>query len=474
MNGDQHEKDDLKPRTMNAADIIRTIDSAYAEMNTNVFSAARDAEEARKNARVASAVVRRYTSESRGALPTPSLSSPLSLSPPISQISKHENTHQQPQISTNTKHRSPPPPPPRVQANKKPISAECLDGHGSISYENLLNDKRPAESVPRTPIGSYTPTERLSRSNAEDMLAICLELERTKQSLEHRKIIHEDTKSALEQSEEKNSKLQNEIDKLLNELETQRQNHGLAVESLERDLEKSRRRVQAAEEDAELALELARGNSESREQLEAWLQRALYEIETLREHVLIADGKRDGGSNGTAKPALSPALEAFSNAPKSIIKSYSHHRVVRFADDNASSEMVPTPSRPTRKLVAAGRQILHRSLAPTNDASPVHRVIPPELSAERLRQLRSRLAGLSVSRPLPPPPPRLGPMRKEEVVAKVHALDVCRNTARILRESGKRLQLIGKFFGAQSSDVADDMHLETLARQYCASVEVSS
>ena len=222
MNGDQH--DDLKPKSMNAADIIRTIDSAYAEMNTNVFSAARDAEEARKNARVASAVVRRYTSASH-APPLPALSSPSSISPTSS---KHENTHRQPQI----KPRPPPPPPPRTPAVKKPIHAEDLDGSGSISYENLLqHDKRPLELVPRTPIGSYTPTERISHSSAEDMLTISLELERTKQSLEHEKTMHEDTKSALGQSEEKNSKLQNEIEILLNELETQRQKHGLEAKS---------------------------------------------------------------------------------------------------------------------------------------------------------------------------------------------------------------------------------------------------
>jgi hypothetical protein len=304
------------------------------------------------------------------------------------------------------------------------------------------------------------------------MLALSLDLERTKQLLEHEKTIHEDSKAALEHSEEKNGKLQNEIDKLLNELETQRQNHGLAVESLERDLEKSRRRVRAAEEDAELALDLAKRNSESREQLEAWLQRALYEIEMLRERLLLSDEKRED-VNGTAKPTLSPALEALHHAPKSIKTSQSQQRVVRFADGEGSSEMVPTPSRPSRKLIAAGRQILQRSLAPHNDASRVHRVIPPGLSADRLRQLRSRLAALSVSRPLPPPPPRLGPMLKEEIVAKVQAIDICRNTARILRQSGKKLHLTGKYFDDGTSfDVTDDIHLETLARQYCSAVEV--
>ncbi len=460
---------------MNAADIIRTIDSAYAKMSTNVFSAARDAEEARENARVASAVVRRYASESRTP-PTPAPPSPPLRSPIIHPTSQQHNKHPPPTVLFGTKNRPPPPPPPpRIQPNKIPINADYMEGQGSISYENLSIDKRLNESsAPRTPIGSYTPTERLSNANAEEMLALSLELERTKQMLEHEKTIHEDTKAALEHSEEKNGKLQNEIDKLLDELETQRQNHGLAVESLERDLEKSRRRVRAAEEDAELALDLAKGNSESREQLEAWLQRALYEIETLRERLLLTDDKRED-INGTAPPSLSPALEALHHAPKSIKKSQPQQRMVRFADDeDFSSEIVPSPSRPSRKLVAAGRQILQRSLAPPTDASPVHRVVPPELSADRLRQLRSRLATMSVSRPLPPPPPRLGPMRKEELVAKVQAIDVCRNTARILRQSGRKLQFTGKCFDAGlSSDVADDIHLETLARQYCAAAEVS-
>ncbi|GAX12062.1 hypothetical protein FisN_8Lh164 [Fistulifera solaris] len=448
MNGVQHDDDDdddTKPSPMNAAEIIRTIDSAYAKMSTNVFSAARDAEEARENARVASAVVR----------------------------SQQQNKHPPPKVVFGRKNRPPPPPPPpRIQPNKKAINAECLEGQGSISYENLSTDKRPMESAPRTPIGSYTPTERLSNANAEEMLALSLELERTKQMLEHEKTIHEDTKTALEHSEEKNGKLQHEIEKLLNELETQRQNYGLEVESLERDLEKSRRRVQAAEEDAEVALDLAKGNSESREQLEAWLQRAFYEIETLRERLLLTDGKRED-INGTAQPSVSPGLEALHHAPKNI-KSQSQQRVVRFADDEDSSEMVPLPSRPSRKLVAAGRQILQRSLAPPKDASPIHRVVPPELSADRLRQLRSRLTTMSVSQSLPPPPPGLGPMRKEELVAKVQAIDVCRNTARILRQSGKKLQFTGKCFDAGVSfDVADDFHLETLARQYCAAAEVS-
>ena len=47
-----------------AADLIRTLDSAYLEMSSLSASAARDAEDARRNAREASEVARRYTARS--------------------------------------------------------------------------------------------------------------------------------------------------------------------------------------------------------------------------------------------------------------------------------------------------------------------------------------------------------------------------------------------------------------------------
>jgi hypothetical protein len=47
-----------------AADLIRTLDSAFAEMSSLSVCAAKDAEDARRNARAASEMARRYTARS--------------------------------------------------------------------------------------------------------------------------------------------------------------------------------------------------------------------------------------------------------------------------------------------------------------------------------------------------------------------------------------------------------------------------
>ena len=50
-------------------------------------------------------------------------------------------------------------------------------------------------------------------------------------------------------------------------------------------------------------------------------------------------------------------------------------------------------------------------------------------------------------------------------------MDAYRNTARILRQSGERRNLSGRWW-QEPSEGDDGAHLETLTQHYCTSVEV--
>lgn len=446
----------LQSSLTHAADLIREIDSAYSEMSSFAVHAARDAEEARKNARAASAVIQLYASGGTAATaPNLTFRSSSSSSPRLPQLPTRASPAGAQHRSSPGSSRSTPIPPRPSPHTPIPRSLEIT---GSASYDSLPSTSR------RTPSST---TERLAAAHAEDVLALSLELERAKSALENEQVAHEDTKSALEQAEQRTGQLQKRSEELLAKMETARQNHGVTVDQLERDLQQARQRVAAAEEDAQMALELAKGNSDSREQLEGWLQRALQEIDVLRQHVLT--------TTGTIPRVEPPAAVAPQQQPKA--------RVVRFADEpmvsheeeeeeEKESHLVPHSSRPSRSLVAAGRQLLHQKLGSTGSPeldSKIHVVhrTPPNVSAERRRRLRNRIAtphgsSAPAASPMPPTPCRT----QQQMGAAVEALDVCRNTATILRESAKRLNLGGRRWEADEA-----VHLESLARHYCMSVE---
>jgi hypothetical protein len=224
-------------------------------------------------------------------------------------------------------------------------------------------------------------------------------------------------------------------------------------------------RVEAAEEDAALALDLAKQNATSCEEMEGWLNKAMSEIDMLRKHVAAVTAEEEARIK--ARNSMSPS------------------RSVRFADqaeceglEHGAEATVspPSASRPSRALVAAGRQLLQRSFSPRSDSSPHMVHLSTKDAAERRNHLKNRLKSLDVAFNVPSSDPTVpeSPSRSPHLGSAIEALDVCRNTARILKESGRRLNLTGRWWSGHSDTVSDEIHLETLARHYCASVEVSA
>jgi hypothetical protein len=419
------------PRTA-AADLIRSIDNAFAEINSLSVDAAREAEEARSNARIASELARRYRA---GSSLRDGEGGAFSFHP-----------------------------------GSSPYYLDSLVANGSDLYgHNNANGRIPdsdTDSLRKRKNGSAA-ADRLAKSHAEDVLSLSLELERVKRSLEAEEMAHDVTKSAMAQTKARNTQLETQIEKLLNDMETQREGNGRTVDDMEHELDRARMRVDLAEEDAELALDLAKTNAESREQLEEWLGKALEELEVLREHggAPIASGiSREEGSAQSTKPKHAVH---FADSPSF------------FSEPSPTNSATGSPAnRPARSMVSAGRKILQRSLGAGSDEDPGQNSVSvsPSKSAERRRRLRDRLKTSDEQNKNPKPSfldhAGLATDQNGQVPPK-KTTDACRNAARILKQSGERLSLSGRWWGETSDDESDGVHLETLARHYCTSVEVS-
>ena len=249
-----------------------------------------------------------------------------------------------------------------------------------------------------------------------------LQLERLQQRLEREQMAHQATQMTLKNLQHKNEAYANQIEKLMHDKEIQQDEHSRQVDRLQQELAQSQERLQMADEDAQVALELAQANNDRREQAEEWLTVALEENEQLK---------------GSARP-----------------------RHVRFADEVAESlESIPeTPSstRPSRGLVAAGRMLLQRSLSSDEDAHVVDKETLS--SAERRRQLRAQFQSLSID----VPSPAKSPARQEDPA-------ISRTVSKILCESGRKLQLSGRWKNDNEAACRD---VEALTKEYCAAVEI--
>lgn len=422
-----------------AADLIRTLDTAFAEMSTLSASAARDAEDARRNARAASEVARRYTARSYPAEGQVFGSSPSSTPDQMNRASTNKETQ---------------------------LVLATENGGTSKGDDNAGTGKKKRKTYK-----VVSSSERLAQSHAEDVLALSLELERTKQALESEQRKHDESRSLLTEARCKNTTLEAQVQKLLNDMETQREDHGRKVDGLEQELRRSQHRVEAAEVDAQLALDLATGNAESREQVEEWLQRSLQEVEILREQLQ---------STGTEIPhAREPSSSKKKNKP-----------TVRFADSphvytgEPPEEFTVSPrSQASRSMVAAGRSLLHRA---TGDAmhedDQRHTVsLTPEKSAERRKKLRERLSSLDEDVHLFSPP-MYSQETSPSVAIRTHGVDMGLASKAIethyrvvscLVESGKRLGLSGEWWKSPSKVPVGEMDSEAMAVQYCRSVEAT-
>eukprot|EP00980_Cylindrotheca_fusiformis_P028418 scaffold22599_cov139-Cylindrotheca_fusiformis.AAC.9 len=424
-----------------AADLIQSLDIACAEMNNCAEDAARDAETARKNARAASEIARRYLHRSYPKTQTQFGFGKESTTPPSP---NHRPQRPILRINTETKEDS--------LDDISAIGSE-LETPTRQSYNKTALERRKAPRTYKTP----TSTERIAQSHADDVLGLSIELERAKQALKSEQKMHEQSKKALEASEAKNKELQSQNEKLQATIQKSQLHGSQRTQVLEQELERSNLRLQAAEEDAQLALDLAKDSAEKRDEMEERMEQALDELERLKASVKSPDSSK---------------------------------RSVRFADSATSPRPPPPPPRPTpdsakaisphsltpRSMVAAGRQLLRRSTGTTPEQEVITMELTPAKSAERRRRLQERLLqldedGIPTPRRLPatphptaPPPP---------VLQKV-IVDDFMGVAKILQESGQRLDLGGHWWRKDSghANPIQDIHLEAITRQYCQSVEV--
>lgn len=406
-----------------AADLIRSIDTAFAKVSSSSVDAARDAEEARRNARIASELARKYRSQSSSR-----------------------------------------------DAGLFTFSSASPSKHGSYSFHANGAGPSTPESLKKRRNTAASPAARLAKSNAEDVLTLSLEVERVKRSLESEELSHDETKSELSQSKAKNAQLEAQIEKMLNDMETQREQNGRCVDALEQELSLGQVRVDAAEEDAILALDLAKSSAEGRQELEVWLEKALEEVQLLREHVA-------GGTTPVKSRTDDASLQEPSSSPTQKQK-----HVVRFAESPTFySDQPPTPvsslkaspaSRPSRSMVSVGRQLMQRTLsADSNDDSTYS--VSPSNSLEKRKKLLDRLKAVDAQNETPASIGLHSSPRHHDKSA-LEIANACRSAARILKESGERLNLSGRWWG-EGSDSASNQgdHVEILARHYCTSVEVS-
>ena len=343
-----------------AADLISTLDTAFAEMSSSAASASMEAEGARRNAKMASEVARRYANRSyvrgtggagtsspaakqemmeayrprrevaaaagspaRGDKASSSAAGgavagaprPYNYAEPLQRLSLGGDRGSTPQKSSPIRSRGRemdwrPPLQPAAALERSPISPtknsrslfRAVSPGSAKKRKNLILSTARSEprgtpaAVSGSPFTKMSPgsRERIARSHAEDVLSISLELERTRQALEAERTAHDQARDDLVESRAQNVRLEEDVQRLLSDMESERESHGREMNSAECELNRARTRIAAAEEDANLALDLAKGSAESREQVEAWLTRALDEIETLRNRLSITMGEEQG------------------------------------------------------------------------------------------------------------------------------------------------------------------------------------
>jgi hypothetical protein len=469
-----------------AADLIRQLDAAFGDMNASILAGAMEAEEARKNARVAAELARRF---SRGnpsvgggvdliswSADGGSRTSPAQKSP---RLSSSEKTASSPQVHNGWSPMS------HTGFRRSPLANNntaaksrhaATDGYASTSNDN--SHDMPSSNSQRT---STKIAERLAATHAEELLQVSLELERTKRQLEAEQMRHDETKSALQQVKQKNAVAEEHLERLLQDMETAREENGRRIDILEDDLQRAHERIQTAEMEAATAMDICVQADQAKETSDQSLQRALAQINALKEYI---------AQYHTADDYLRKS------STENEEDSSERRRRVRFQVDEdaalpttsmewdalqtSSSSSSVANDRPSRALVAMGRQILQRSFSNDPD-TPFVSQTAMEASIERRQRLRNRLEALGVEgndnqdnafAPATTRPSREG---RQLLSSAVDALSICRNVAQVVKESGRRLNLSGRWFvegqGATSS-VADEIHLETLVKHYATMVEV--
>ncbi len=479
-----------------AASLIQSLDFAHTEMMSFAADAAADAERARKNARTAHEIARRYQNRSHSSFkaPTSITDSTAAKRPEMrwahSLTQSRKNTSEEKEFLSDADQE-------RTEIENtgvitpvvpKPVKTLSEPQSPTPSYQRNRNRLPPSAPHSPTPYQrnknrmtpqSPTSYERIAQHHADDLLQLSLELEKTRQELKSEQCLHKETRSSLELMKQKKIKAERGVHKIVQKYETELKDSTSQISNLERELEVSRSRLQAAEEDAQLALDLAKDSAEQREKIEEWLLEARNEIEILK-----SDGKLQSPSLTTPKRSVHFADTDVTVTPTPAA----------LVPKEKSSPLFYTPREngPPRAMVAAGRQVLLRRNMTAQDAV-IRLEVSPARSAERRQQLCQRLnkhlnnEGSSSSSssseelalvpsqtPLSPTPGNALSINNTFTKKKLEEY----NTAtKILEISGKRLELDGYFWREQSSKTVasnsnNPVQIDVITRQYCQNVEV--
>eukprot|EP00559_Dactyliosolen_fragilissimus_P002797 CAMPEP_0184857226 /NCGR_PEP_ID=MMETSP0580-20130426/2394_1 /TAXON_ID=1118495 /ORGANISM="Dactyliosolen fragilissimus" /LENGTH=697 /DNA_ID=CAMNT_0027352703 /DNA_START=91 /DNA_END=2184 /DNA_ORIENTATION=- len=410
-----------------AVELIRTLDEAFAEMSSLSFAAKENAEEARRNARMAKEVARRYTnrsyaqnmnktSPSKQIDPPPlpqdlpkwlpeveeeasmddyhndhthyghdeqKLSSPSRVSQsspssqPFSPSPSTTSTFLSQPVNTPILHRTQPlstssqPATTNTNTNTTMNTNTTTQSHYPMTHKPTTTTKNNNNTTTTTTTATTPQKITMAESNAEDVLHLSLELENFKHRLQIEQTNHEHTTQALQEANGQKQQLATQLTQMTMDYDAK-------IQNLERELSIANERVLTAEEDAQVALDIAKESQETREQVESLLERALHEIELLRNENNGGDAADKSESlpqphdDASWTPENTTSLE---NPLASIQEETDSHGASSDSNDNDTLTTDPDPvSSPSlapsssslsvnKKMVAMGRDLLLRARA---------------------------------------------------------------------------------------------------------------
>ena len=311
-------------------------------------------------------------------------------------------------------------------------------GVGSIS-----NNSSPTHAAPP----SSSPQRLTTQAK---LLNLSLELERCQRALTEEKAEHKATQQALAEAKAIATKREADVEALLHDQETMREQFGRKIDELQRELDFTKQRLEAADQDAALALELAQNNAQAREEMENWYQQCLDRNTELQE----------------ALEQQCLQLQAAGHNSHQVVPKTTNDENAR-ADSNevapAESEK-ELPAKPiVDSMVLSGRELLksfrnggrQTVLSPSKAAERTH---------ERRRQLAERIKALDE------------PLKSVENPRSEASINI--RISKILQESGRRLCLPGRWWNksptaAESTSSVTPEDTESLTQHYCQAVEVS-
>lgn len=286
-----------------AVDLIRKLDTSFSNVQSSIVTGARDAEEARRNARVASELARRF------ANPT------IAEEPGVLTATTTNHTP----TTDNTARRKPPPPPPTTTTT--------------------------------TMNGTSTPNPHHQRQ-AEELLNTTLELERTKDRLETQMMHYHEMNSELEIAQSKIKQLEDQLRESQESLETIQYQSSTKLEQLESQIEAVTQQAQLDRADADYATQLAEQKIQSEQEMRIMLQQVLDRNEEYRVYL---ETKHVRFSEPLEAPPSASYSRTLVSAGRELLQKYRNQHSPKTATTNHSSSANVT------SLVQSTARILQQS-----------------------------------------------------------------------------------------------------------------